>query len=101
MKKLFLLFLVLSPFFLLAQTDGGNNNRGNNTNPVVNPYDNNPYNPNQQNSQNFYDKKDQGKQNTEQKDNQNPPPVNKVNQNQFQDLNSSRRCWRSADVWVI
>jgi len=93
MKKLFLLFLVLSPFYLLAQTDGGNNNRGNNTNPVINPYDNNPYNPNQQNSQNFYDKDDKdqkGKQRSDQNENQNGQPVNKVNQNQFQDLNSKR-----------
>ncbi len=97
MKKAVFLFLLLSPFYLLAQGGGGTNSGGNNPNPVVNPYDRNPYNPDQQNSTNFFeqdaknDPKD--KQTTQQKNNQNQNPANNpntVNQNKFQDLNSKR-----------
>lgn len=95
MKKLILLLFVLIPFLVLAQP-GGSNNGGNNTNPIVNPYDTNPYNPGQKNSTNFFeedDKKDnKDKQGTTQKDqNGTDPQTNKqVNSNQFQDLNQQR-----------
>ncbi len=82
MKKIILLFFVLTPFFLLAQPGG------NKTNPVVNPYGTNPYNPNQQNNPNFFDQGDQkntNQQNNPQKETQ---PANKENQPIFQDLNS-------------
>ncbi|HOZ50557.1 MAG TPA: SLBB domain-containing protein [Chitinophagaceae bacterium] len=88
MKKIFLLFLVLTPYFLMAQPGG------NKTNPVVNPYDTNPYNPNQQNSTNFFEpdnKNDQKDKQNNSKDNQNPNQTNNPNKpNQFQDLNSKR-----------
>ncbi|GBL35783.1 hypothetical protein EMGBS15_13780 [Filimonas sp.] len=91
MKKIILLFLALTPFYIMAQT-GGTNSNGGNSNPVVNPYSTNPYNPNQQNSPNFFDQGDKNNpnhQNNTQKDNQNPS-INKSNQSQFQDLNIKR-----------
>lgn len=92
MKKLILLFFVLTPFILLAQPGNGTNNGGNTTNPIVNPYDQNPYNPGQQNSTNFFDdkKNDQkNQQDNNDKTNTNPNTINKTNPTQqFQDMNT-------------
>ena len=88
MKKTILLLFLLTPFILLAQTGVGNN-----TNPVVNPYGTNPYNPTQQNNPNFFDQGDKNnpsdKQNSSQKDNP-QGTSSQVMQRQFQDLNSKR-----------
>ena len=88
MKKTILLLFLLTPFILLAQTGVGNN-----TNPVVNPYGTNPYNPTQQNNPNFFDQGDKNnpsdKQNSSQKDNP-QGTSSQLMQRQFQDLNSKR-----------
>ena len=81
---------------MMAQNGGGNNSGG--TNPVVNPYGTNPYNPNQTSNPNFFDpdrKNGNGQnQNTNpSKDNTNNPPLQSQDhnsKNEFQDLNSKR-----------
>lgn len=87
MRKQSLLIFLLLPVMVWAQTGG------NKTNPVSNPYTN-PYNPNQQNSTNFFendnpiDPKEKSKTDPRNPNQQNLP--NSQNPNQFQDMNSLR-----------
>ena len=54
MKAAVLLLILVFPFVVFAQPSG-NKNSNNTTNPITNPYDTNPYNPDQKNSNNFFD----------------------------------------------
>jgi protein involved in polysaccharide export with SLBB domain len=93
MKKVLLLIILWLPLIMMGQTTGGGN-----TNPVVNPYGTNPYNPNQQSSTNFFDTEKEGNSGDKQKaDPRNTNPalptgVNPAtNPNLFQDLNALKQ----------
>ncbi|MBK7762622.1 MAG: SLBB domain-containing protein [Bacteroidetes bacterium] len=81
MRKSCLLIFLLLPVLVWAQTGG------NKTNPISNPYTN-PYNPNQQNSTNFFE--DENPVDPKEKTKVDPKNPNQQNPNQFQDMNSIR-----------
>jgi polysaccharide biosynthesis/export protein len=84
-RTLFYLLFVFLPVTLIAQPGGGTNSGDNMPNPVANPFDKNPYNPNQQNSKNFFEEGEKNKQ--QQKSTPNKSENNPLNPTEFRDLN--------------